>query len=56
MFTIAVGLQMFHSEHDTEFHLLMAASTVLTVQIIAISYLVQRTFIQGITLTGLQGA
>lgn len=55
MFTIAVGLQMFHSEHDTEFHLLMAASTILTVPIIAIFYLVQRTFIQGITLTGLQG-
>lgn len=55
MFTIAVGLQMFHSEHDTEFHLLMAASTALTVPIIAIFYLVQRTFIQGITLTGLQG-
>ena len=55
MFTIAVGLQMFHSEHDTEFHLLMAASTALTVPIIVIFYLVQRTFIQGITLTGLQG-
>lgn len=55
MFTIAVGLQMFHSEHDTEFHLLMAASTILTVPIIIIFYLVQRTFIQGITLTGLQG-
>jgi len=55
MFTIAVGLQMFHSEHDTEFHLLMAASTILTVPIIVIFYLVQRTFIQGITLTGLQG-
>jgi multiple sugar transport system permease protein len=56
MFTIAVGLQMFHSEHDTEFHLLMAASTLLTVPIIVIFYLVQRTFIQGITLTGLKGA
>ncbi len=55
MFTIAVGLQMFHSEYDTEFHLLMAASTALTVPIIVIFYLVQRTFIQGITLTGLQG-
>jgi len=55
MFTIAVGLQMFHSEYDTEFHLLMAASTILTVPIIVIFYLVQRTFIQGITLTGLQG-
>lgn len=55
MFTIAVGLQMFHSEHDTEFHLLMAASTALTVPIIVIFYMVQRTFIQGIALTGLHG-
>ena len=55
MFTIAVGLQMFHSEHDTEFHLLMAASTALTAPIIVIFYMVQRTFIQGIALTGLHG-
>ena len=56
LFTIALGLRMFQAERDTEFHLLMAASTVLTVPVIILFFLVQRTFIQGITLTGLKGA
>ena len=55
LYTVALGLRMFQSERDTEYHLLMAASTVLTVPVIAIFFLVQRTFIQGITLTGLKG-
>jgi len=33
----------------------MAATTVLTVPIILLFFLAQRTFIQGVTLTGLKG-
>jgi multiple sugar transport system permease protein len=33
----------------------MAMSTVITLPIVALFFLTQRTFIQGITLTGLKG-
>jgi multiple sugar transport system permease protein len=33
----------------------MAASTLLTIPVIILFFLTQRTFIQGITLTGLKG-
>jgi len=55
MYTISIGLQMFRMEHDTEWALLMAASIVLTAPVVIIYFFVQRTFIQGITLTGLKG-
>jgi len=54
-YTISLGLQMFRLEHGTEWALLMAASIVLTTPVIVLFFFVQRTFIQGITLTGLKG-
>jgi len=54
-YTISIGLQMFRMEHGTEWQLLMAASVALTTPIILIYFFVQRTFIQGIALTGLKG-
>jgi len=54
-YTISLGLQMFRMEHGTEWALLMACSIVLTAPIIVLYFFVQRTFIQGITLTGLKG-
>jgi multiple sugar transport system permease protein len=35
--------------------MLMAVTTVITVPIIVLFFLAQRTFIQGITLTGIKG-
>ncbi len=55
LYTISLGLQMFRLEHNTEWALLMAASIVLTAPVIILYFFVQRTFIQGITLTGLKG-
>jgi multiple sugar transport system permease protein len=54
-YTISLGLQMYRMEHSTEWALLMAASIVLTAPVIILYFFVQRTFIQGITLTGLKG-
>lgn len=54
-YTISLGLQMFRMEHGTEWALLMACSIVLTAPVIILFFFVQRTFIQGITLTGLKG-
>jgi len=54
-YTISLGLQMYRLEHGTEWALLMACSIVLTTPVIILFFFAQRTFIQGITLTGLKG-
>ncbi|GIX06286.1 MAG: hypothetical protein KatS3mg115_0689 [Candidatus Poribacteria bacterium] len=53
--TLSLGLQLFQSMHSTEYGMLMAASTMMTLPVIAIFFLAQRYFIQGVTLTGLKG-
>jgi multiple sugar transport system permease protein len=53
--TLSLGLQQFVGQHGTEWSLLMAASTLMTLPIILIFFLAQRTFIQGIAATGLKG-
>jgi len=56
MFTLSLGLQFYQSQHGgTEWHMLMAASTMVILPVIILFFLTQRTFIQGITLTGLKG-
>ena len=54
-YTLSLGLQMFQRLHDTEWALLMAASTVMTIPIIILFFFTQRTFIQGISMTGIKG-
>lgn len=54
-YPISLGLQQFKTEHSVEWSLLMAASTVVTVPIIVLFFFTQKTFIQGIALTGLKG-
>ena len=53
--TLSLGLQQFVSQHGAEWSLLMAASTLMTIPIIVIFFFAQRTFIQGIALTGIKG-
>jgi|DewCreStandDraft_1066081.scaffolds.fasta_scaffold03127_9 multiple sugar transport system permease protein len=55
VYTISLGLQKFRMEYDTEWGLMMAMSVIVTVPIILLFFFAQRTFIQGITLTGLKG-
>ncbi|GMV91578.1 MAG: hypothetical protein AMXMBFR82_13560 [Candidatus Hydrogenedentota bacterium] len=54
-YTLALALQQFQSQHESLWGPLMAMSTVITVPVILLFFLTQRTFIQGITLTGLKG-
>lgn len=54
-FTVSLGLSIFQGEYSTEFGALMAASTVMLLPIVFLFFLTQRTFIQGITLTGIKG-
>ncbi len=54
-YTLAVALQQFQSAHESMWGPLMAMSTVITLPIVIVFFLTQKTFIQGITLTGLKG-
>jgi multiple sugar transport system permease protein len=54
-YTLSLGLQRFVSQHGAEWAMLMAASTLMTLPIIVIFFFAQRTFIQGVTLTGIKG-
>jgi multiple sugar transport system permease protein len=54
-YTLSLGLASFSSQYGSYPGMLMAVTTVITVPIIAIFFFAQRTFIQGITLTGIKG-
>lgn len=54
-YTLAVGLQTFVGRHSSEWNLLMAAATVVTLPLMVVFFLTQRLFIEGITLTGIKG-
>jgi multiple sugar transport system permease protein len=54
-YTISLGLNFYRQEYDTAWGLMMAMSVCVTVPVILLFFLVQRTFIQGITLTGIKG-
>src|SRR4051794_26386953 len=54
-YTLAIGLYGFLSRVNSEWGLLMAAATIMVAPIIVLFFLTQRTFIQGITLTGIKG-
>jgi multiple sugar transport system permease protein len=53
-FTMALGLQDFQGQHTMIWNQLMAASVVFTIPIIVAFFFAQKTFIQGIKLTGLK--
>jgi len=50
--TLSIGLRSFIGEYDVSWGLLMAASTIFTLPIIVLYFFVQKTFIQGISMTG----
>ena len=55
-FTLALGLQAFQSRlGETDITLLMAATTLMIFPIMVLFFFTQKTFIQGISLTGLKG-
>lgn len=55
-FTLALGLQHFQSKHGgTDMNLLMAASTLVVLPIVVLFFFTQRTFIEGIAMSGLKG-
>jgi multiple sugar transport system permease protein len=56
LFTVSIGLQAFVMQRGTtNWALLMAASTLTTLPIVILFIFTQRTFIEGIALTGIKG-
>ncbi len=53
--TLAVGLTQFQTVHGTQYHLMMAASTLVAIPMLIVFFLLQRHFIRGIALSGLKG-
>ena len=54
-FTISLGLRGFLTRFGAQWELLMAGTTITVLPIVVLFFLTQRTFIQGITLTGIKG-
>lgn len=54
-FTLALGLTQFTGLYTSQWHLLMAASTMIVAPVIVLFFFAQRYFIEGIALTGLKG-
>src|SRR5262249_29918598 len=55
LYTLSIGLYSFQAQHTTAWTLLMAASLLVALPMIVLFFLTQRTFVEGITFTGLRG-
>ena len=54
-FTLALGLASFQSTYTAQWGLLMAASLMVILPIIVLFFVLQRYFVEGVTLTGVKG-
>jgi multiple sugar transport system permease protein len=54
-YTVAVGLAYFNGQFDVKMNLLMAASVVMMMPIVILFIFAQRSFVEGISVTGLKG-
>jgi multiple sugar transport system permease protein len=54
-YPLVMGLYAFQTRHTIQWNLLMAASLATCFPLIALFFVAQRYFIEGITLTGLKG-
>lgn len=54
-YTLALGLAEFTGLYTSQWHLLMAAATVVLVPVLILFFVAQRYFIEGIALTGTKG-
>jgi len=55
LYTVAIGLAQFKGLYNAQWHLMMAAATVVIMPAIVVFLFGQKYFIEGITLTGLKG-
>jgi multiple sugar transport system permease protein len=53
--TVSVGLAQFRTIHQVQWNLTMAATLLVMAPVIALFFLAQRAFVEGVTLTGVKG-
>jgi multiple sugar transport system permease protein len=53
-YTLALGLQLFKGMYNAQWHLMMAASTVVLTPAIIVFLIGQKYFVEGITMSGLK--
>jgi multiple sugar transport system permease protein len=54
-YTISLGLQQFLGQYATRWGMLMAGATIATLPILVLYFFAQRTFVSGISTTGIKG-
>lgn len=54
-FTLALGLSEFTGLYTSQWHLLMAAATVVVLPVLVLFFLAQKYFVESITLSGIKG-
>ncbi len=54
-YTLSVGLEEYKSQHGLQAGFLMAASVIFIMPIVVLFFFTQKTFIRGITMTGIKG-
>ena len=52
---VSYGLATFHDSHGTDWGTTMAVTMLVTIPVVSIFFFAQRTFVEGITLTGVKG-
>lgn len=52
---VAYGLATFHGLHGTDWGTTMAVTLLVTIPVVVVFFFAQRTFVEGITLTGVKG-
>lgn len=55
LYTLPVGLAMFANQYWTDYGLVLAGSTATVMPVLIVFFLMQKSFVEGITLTGLKG-
>lgn len=55
LYVLSLGIYEYRSQYGAEWGLLMAASVLITLPIILLFFFLQKTFVQGIALTGIKG-
>lgn len=54
-YPLSIGLQFYRQEHDVAYNLLMAASTLIVLPVVALFIAFQRFFIEGVTAGAIKG-
>jgi ABC-type glycerol-3-phosphate transport system permease component len=54
-FTLALGLSLFKGQYETQYNQMMAVGIISLLPILIVFFLAQRTFVEGVRLSGLGG-